>query len=80
MPDEQPHALVTVRATNPARGPYRVDGNWSVVDADGVAIPLPERKNPRRISLCGCGMSQTWPICDGTHKTLYPPVEAPPAS
>lgn len=70
MSEEHPHALVTVRATDPARGPYRVEGDWKLVDVNGVAIPLPERKDPRRISLCGCGMSRTWPICDGTHKEL----------
>jgi hypothetical protein len=77
MSDEHPHALVTVRATSPARGPYRIDGDWKLVDVDGVALPLPERKDPRRISLCGCGMSAKWPICDGTHKAHFPPVEAP---
>jgi hypothetical protein len=79
LSDEHPHALVTIRATSPARGPYRVDGDWKLVDADGVAMSLPERKDPRRISLCGCGMSLKWPICDGTHKTLFPPVEPPPS-
>jgi CDGSH-type Zn-finger protein len=75
MPDEPVHALVTIRATAPSRGPYRVDGDWKLVDADGVVMPLPERKDPRRISLCGCGMSLKWPICDGTHKTHFPPAE-----
>ena len=78
MSEDHPHALVTIRATNPARGPYRVDGDWKLVDANGVAMSLPERKDPKRISLCGCGMSQKWPICDGTHKTHWPPTEAPP--
>lgn len=78
MSEDHPHALVTIRATNPARGPYRVDGDWKLVDANGVAMSLPERKDPKRISLCGCGMSQKWPICDGTHKTHWPPAEAPP--
>jgi CDGSH-type Zn-finger protein len=71
MSDEHLHTLVTVRATSPSRGPYRIDGDWTIVDIDGNAVPLPaERKDLRRISLCGCGMSATWPICDGTHKTL----------
>jgi CDGSH-type Zn-finger protein len=77
MSEEHPHALVTVRATDPARGPYRVEGDWKLVDINGVTVPLPERKDPRRISLCGCGMSKTWPICDGTHKTLEPQAPAP---
>lgn len=77
MSEESPHARVSVRATSPARGPYRVEGDWRLVDADGVALALPERKDPRRVSLCGCGMSLMWPICDGTHKTRFPPVESP---
>ena len=76
MSDEHPHALVTVRATDPSRGPYRVEGDWKLVDVNGALVPLPERKDPRRISLCGCGQSRTWPICDGTHKTLFPPPES----
>ncbi|MGH7592597.1 MAG: CDGSH iron-sulfur domain-containing protein [Gemmatimonadales bacterium] len=75
MSDEHPGTLVTVRATDPGRGPFRIEGDWKLVDVDGHAMPLPERKDPRRISLCGCGMSAKWPICDGTHKTHFPPAE-----
>jgi len=77
MSEEHPHALITIRANDPARGPYRVDGDWKLVDLNGVEVPLPERKDHKRISLCGCGLSQKWPICDGTHKTNWPPLTAP---
>ena len=70
---ELPPTTVTVRVTNPARGPYVVEGEWVVRDAEGNAYPLPERKNPKRVSLCGCGKSAKWPVCDGTHKGDPPP-------
>ena len=77
MADEEaaatPPTTVTIRVTDPARGPYRIEGEWLVCDADGVPYPLPERKNPKRVSLCGCGKSATWPVCDGTHKGDPPP-------
>lgn len=65
---ELPPTTVTIRVSNPARGPYVVEGEWLVRDGDGHPYPLPERKNPKRVSLCGCGRSGTWPVCDGTHK------------
>lgn len=71
--NEAPPTTVTIRASNPARGPYVVEGAWLVRDGDGNAYPLPERKIPTRVSLCGCGMSKKWPVCDGTHKGDPPP-------
>lgn len=78
--EQQPATRIVVR---PTLGPYRVEGEIHLVDPEGNTLPLPERKDPRRLSLCGCGHSKKWPICDGTHKTLAahdgPVVETPPA-
>ena len=44
-------------------GPYLIEGNVMLRDADG---------NPYRIddtiALCRCGRSKTKPFCDGTHE------------
>jgi len=71
-PLEHRHALITVRPHGPGMlGPYRVEGDWILVDLEGNPVPLsPTRKDLKRISLCGCGQSKTWPVCDGTHKEL----------
>lgn len=51
---------VTIRKT--ADGPYVVEGNVRLVDADGNAYEVPER-----FSLCRCGKSRRAPFCDGAH-------------
>ncbi len=47
-------------------GPYRVEGELTLLDADGNPIPLP---GPR-FSLCRCGASSRKPFCDGTHSKI----------
>jgi len=47
-------------------GPYLVRGDFTVLDQDGVEMPL-ER---RTIALCRCGKSRIRPLCDGTHKLI----------
>ncbi len=47
-------------------GPYRVEGELTLLDADGNQIPLP---GPR-FSLCRCGASSRKPFCDGTHSKI----------
>ncbi len=47
-------------------GPYRVEGEITLLDADGNQIPLP---GPR-FSLCRCGASSRKPFCDGTHSKI----------
>ena len=48
-------------------GPYRLDGEFTIVDAEGNPIPIPEGKG---VALCRCGASSTKPFCDGTHRTI----------
>lgn len=45
-------------------GPYLVTGPVRLVDADGNAYDIAERK---AVALCRCGGSTTKPFCDGTH-------------
>jgi CDGSH-type Zn-finger protein len=52
---------ITVRPN----GPYRIEGEIDLVDAQGKAFGLGGRT---AISLCRCGHSQNKPFCDGSHK------------
>lgn len=45
-------------------GPYLVDGDFTLVDANGNEIPLVKR------ALCRCGGSSMKPFCDGTHSKI----------
>ena len=44
-------------------GPYRVDGDVTILDRDGRAMP--SRVPP--VHLCRCGRSADKPFCDGSH-------------
>jgi CDGSH-type Zn-finger protein len=58
MPDE---VVIKVRDN----GPYKVTGPITIVDVDGNAFALPEGD---AVVLCRCGLSQTKPFCDSSHK------------
>jgi 3-phenylpropionate/trans-cinnamate dioxygenase ferredoxin subunit len=45
-------------------GPYVVDGDFTLTDANGNEIPIVKR------ALCRCGGSTTKPFCDGTHSKI----------
>ena len=45
-------------------GPYVVEGEFTLVDAQGNEVPLAKR------ALCRCGGSTTKPFCDGTHSKI----------
>ena len=47
-------------------GPYLVQGNVALVDADGVRYQAQET-----IALCRCGLSASKPFCDGSHEKTY---------
>ena len=56
-----------VRITAKLNGPYRVEGDLSLlelVDANGQPYDLTGKSG---ISLCRCGGSVNKPFCDGTH-------------
>lgn len=77
-------AKLTVRKD----GSLRVEGEFSICDAEGNAFDLAGRT---MISLCRCGHSKDKPFCDGSHKqagfqseckarALPPPLPKPPAA
>ena len=45
-------------------GPYVVEGDFQLVDAQGNPVPIAKR------ALCRCGGSTTKPFCDGTHSKI----------
>jgi CDGSH-type Zn-finger protein len=45
-------------------GPIRIEGDFTVNDAEGNEFGLAGRTV---ISLCRCGLSDNKPFCDGTH-------------
>ena len=47
-------------------GPYLVQGNVALTDADGNPYEVDEP-----IALCRCGLSATKPFCDGSHEKTY---------
>lgn len=46
-------------------GPVRIEGEFTVHDAEGKEFGLGGRT---AISLCRCGHSENKPFCDGAHK------------
>lgn len=69
-------------------GSIRVEGEFTIVDAEGNAYDLAGRT---AIGLCRCGHSENKPFCDGSHKrvgfqselkarALPPPAPKPPVS
>ena len=56
-----------VRITVNKNGSLRVEGEFTIYDADGNAFDLAGRTS---ISLCRCGHSANKPFCDGTHRQV----------
>ncbi|PYV44977.1 MAG: iron-binding protein [Acidobacteria bacterium] len=46
-------------------GPLRVEGSFTVCDAEGKSFDLVGRTV---ISFCRCGHSENKPFCDGSHR------------
>ncbi|MGL4521117.1 MAG: CDGSH iron-sulfur domain-containing protein [Bacilli bacterium] len=47
-------------------GPLRITGDFLILDGEGKPYP----KKPG-VSICRCGLSQTQPFCDGSHKGVF---------
>ena len=45
-------------------GPLKITGRVTVVDADGTPFALPDGP----VALCRCGLSQSKPFCDRSHR------------
>jgi 3-phenylpropionate/trans-cinnamate dioxygenase ferredoxin subunit len=45
-------------------GPYKIEGEFQLVDANGNEIPIVKPV------LCRCGGSTMKPFCDGTHSKI----------
>jgi CDGSH-type Zn-finger protein len=50
-----------------SNGPVRVEGDFTIVDAEGREFGLGGRT---AVSLCRCGHSESKPFCDGSHKRV----------
>ena len=50
-------------------GPYVVEGEFSLIDHEGNAIPY-TLKPGKSMTLCRCGASTKKPFCDGTHSKI----------
>lgn len=57
--------MADVKITVRNHGPLRVEGPFTLVDAEGKEYGIAART---WVSLCRCGLSETKPICDGAHK------------
>lgn len=55
---------MSVTITIRDNGPLLVDGEFTLVDANGNQVPV------RKKALCRCGGSTTKPFCDGTHSKI----------
>jgi CDGSH-type Zn-finger protein len=55
---------MSVKITIRNNGPYVVEGDFTLVDAEGNEVPVAKR------ALCRCGGSTMKPFCDGTHSKI----------
>ncbi len=54
--------MITIKVRD--NGPYKVEGEFRLVDAQDNEIPI------QKPVLCRCGGSMTKPFCDGTHSKI----------
>ncbi len=57
--------MADVTITPRANGPYIVQGDFKVVDAQGIEYSV----EGDVITLCRCGESENKPFCDGSHRS-----------
>lgn len=57
-----PDAEVVIKVRDD--GPLKVTGPVTILDAEGIAFALPDGP----VALCRCGLSQTKPFCDRSHR------------
>jgi 3-phenylpropionate/trans-cinnamate dioxygenase ferredoxin subunit len=54
--------MITIKIKD--NGPYVVQGEFNLIDAQGNEVPV------IKAALCRCGGSTTKPFCDGTHSKI----------
>lgn len=59
--------MAATKITVKSDGSIRVEGDFEIVDPQGVAFGLAGRT---AVSLCRCGHSADKPFCDGSHKRV----------
>ncbi len=57
--------MATTKITVKSNGSLKIEGDFEIVDIDGSVYGLSGRE---AVSICRCGLSQTKPFCDGSHK------------
>ena len=57
--------MATTKITVNNNGSLRIEGDFEIVDKNGVNYDLAGRDT---VSVCRCGLSKTKPFCDGSHK------------
>ena len=60
--------MSTTKITVNNNGSLLIDGDFELVDKNGVAYNLGGREV---IALCRCGLSKNKPFCDGSHKGFF---------
>jgi CDGSH-type Zn-finger protein len=59
-----PSGNMAAKVTIFNNGPIRIEGDFTIEDADGGTFGLGGRSV---ISLCRCGLAENKPFCDGSH-------------
>lgn len=57
--------MATTKILVKSNGSLKIEGDFEIVDKDGNIYGLGGRE---LVSICRCGLSQTKPFCDGSHK------------
>jgi CDGSH-type Zn-finger protein len=57
--------MATTKIIVKSNGSLKVQGDFEIVDMEGNVYGLGGRD---LVSICRCGLSQTKPFCDGSHK------------
>ena len=60
--------MAKTRITPNSNGSLRIEGDFEIVDKDGNVYGLGGREI---VSICRCGLSNTKPFCDGSHKGRF---------
>ena len=57
--------MATTKIIVKSNGSLKIEGDFVIVDMEGNVYGVEGREI---VSICRCGLSQTKPFCDGSHK------------